>query len=109
MVLDAHLAQKAMKYTALKNSVCMQAHPGIIAASMPWLNGLDYKRLCSWMPYISVVLVLTRDKGSGRVTLGPDGLPRVHYWPDKHDRQSMMNVSSCPLPADLSCHSRCKT
>ena len=71
----------------------MQAHPGIIAASMPWLSGLDYKRLCSWMPYVSVVLVLTRDKGSGRVTIGADGLPRVHYWPSKQDRQSMMNVS----------------
>ena len=77
----------------------MQAHPGIIAASMPWLSGLDFKRLCSWMPYVSVVLVLTRDKGSGRVTIGADGLPRVHYWPNKQDRNSMMNVSvpSCLL------------
>ncbi len=82
-------------------SACMQAHPGIIAASMPWLNGLDYKRLCSWMPYVSVVLVLTRDKGSGRVTIGADGLPRVHYWPNKQDRASMMNVSSFLIPQVL--------
>jgi len=74
------------------HDLVMQAHPGIIAASMPWLNGLDYKRLCSWMPYIATVLVLTRDRGEGQVTIGKDGLPRVHYWPDKQDRQSMMNV-----------------
>ena len=88
----------------------MQAHPGIIAASMPWLGGLDYKRLCSWMPYVSVVLVLTRDKGSGRVTIGADGLPRVHYWPNKQDRASMMDVSSlpdCGCAAPASCMTAC--
>ena len=85
---------------------------------MPWLGGLDYKRLCSWMPYVSVVLVLTRDKGSGRVTIGADGLPRVHYWPNKQDRASMMNVSAlsplcmrCPVCHDicpLSCLGVCE-
>ena len=69
----------------------LQAHPGIIAASIPWLGGHDYKRLCTWFPYMGVILVLTRDKGSGRVTIGRDGLPRMHYWPNKHDQQSMMN------------------
>lgn len=73
----------------------LQAHPGLMAASMPWLSGLDFKRLCTWFPYVSIILVLTRDKGSGRVTIGRDGLPRVHYWPDAHDRASMMNVSFC--------------
>ena len=73
-------------------SLDLQAHPGIIAASIPWLGGHDYKRLCTWFPYMGVILVLTRDKGSGRVTIGRDGLPRMHYWPNKHDQQSMMNV-----------------
>ena len=74
----------------------MQAHPGLMAASMPWLSGVDYKRLCTWFPYAALLLVLTRDKGSGRVTIGKDGLPRIHYWPDKHDRASMMKVSCSP-------------
>ena len=72
----------------------LQAHPGLMAASMPWLSGVDYKRLCTWFPYAALLLVLTRDKGSGRVTIGRDGLPRIHYWPGKHDRASMMKVSS---------------
>jgi hypothetical protein len=75
-----------------------QAHPGLMAASIPWLSSLDYKRLCTWLPYASIVLVLTRDKGSGRVTIGSDGLPRVHYWPDAHDRASMMKVTLALSP-----------
>jgi hypothetical protein len=71
----------------------VQAHPGLMAASMPWLSGVDFKRLCTWFPYVTIVLVLTRDKGCGRVTIGRDGLPRLHYWPDTHDRASMMDVS----------------
>ena len=63
-----------------------------MAASMPWLSGADYKRLCAWFPYATLLLVLTRDRGSGRVTIGRNGLPRIHYWPDRHDRDSMMNV-----------------
>jgi hypothetical protein len=73
----------------------VQAHPGLMAASIPWLSGADYKRLCTWFPYVSIVLVLTRDRSSGRVTIGKDGLPRLHYWPDAHDRGSMMKVSHC--------------
>jgi hypothetical protein len=71
-----------------------QGHPGLMAASSPWLGGSDYKRVCTWMPYVSTVLVLVRDKGSGRVTLGADGLPRLHYWPDAHDRASMIKVGA---------------
>ena len=72
----------------------VQAHPGLMAASMPWLDGQDFKRLCTWMPFVAVTLVLTRDRGSGRVTIGRDGLPRLHYWPDEHDRESMMQVTA---------------
>ena len=93
-VLVTRAPQSTMPCSIARTSLAVQAHPGIIAASMPWLSGLDFKRLCSWMPYVSVVLVLTRDKGSGRVTIGADGLPRVHYWPSKQDRNAMMNVSA---------------
>ena len=72
----------------------VQAHPGLMAASMPWLDGQDFKRLCTWMPFVAVTLVLTRDKGSGRVTIGRDGRPRLHYWPNEHDRESMMQVTA---------------
>lgn len=92
-----------------------------MAASIPWLSGVDYKRLCAWMPYVSIVLVLTRDRGSGRVTIGKDGLPRLRYWPDAHDRANMMKVppsfptmllcrcmlSDCTTASLLSTEARC--
>ena len=88
-----------------------QAHPGLMAASTPWLSGQDYKRLCAWLPYVSTVLVLVRDKGSGRVKLGKDGLPRLHYWPDAHDRASLVKVGpackALPLPGVLRCMHAC--
>ena len=37
-------------------------------------------------------LVYVRDKDSGEVYLGSDGLPRICYWPSEHDRASMMKV-----------------
>jgi hypothetical protein len=73
---------------------------------MPWLSGQDYKRLCTWLPYASSVLVLTRDRGSGRITIGRDGLPRVHYWPNAHDRASMMKVSAPTYRLILQAHAR---
>ncbi len=79
----------------------MQAHPGLMAASIPWLSGVDYKRLCAWFPYVSIVLVLTRDRGCGRVAIGRDGLPRLHYWPDAHDRASMMKVAPHPARVNM--------
>ena len=72
----------------------VQAHPGLMVASMPWLGGRDFKRLCAWMPHAAATLVLARDRGSGRVTIGRNGLPRLHYWPSKHDRESMMQVTA---------------
>ena len=65
-----------------------------MAASMPWLGGRDFKRLCAWMPHAAPALVLARDQGAGRVTIGRDGLPRLHYWPNKHDRESMVQVTT---------------
>ncbi|CAL8471165.1 g10707 [Coccomyxa elongata] len=75
------------------------AHPGLIAGSIPWLSGADFKHTCAWMPYVSSALVLTRDRGSGSVTIGRDGLPRLHYWPDAHDRESMMRGMELGLRA----------
>ena len=74
--------------------VPVQAHSGLMAPSMPWLGSRDFKRLCAWMPHAAVALVLARVRGTGRVTIGRDGLPRLHYWPDKHDRESMMQVTA---------------
>ncbi len=43
-------------------------------------------------PYTAGALVYARDRDSGEVYLGADGLPRIKYWPSAGDRDSMMKV-----------------
>ena len=70
----------------------MQPHVGVAAGTATWIGARDYKRLMTWMPYTANILVLTRDRGSGRVTIGKDGLPRVAYWPNAFDRANMLKA-----------------
>ncbi len=66
------------------------------------------------MPYTANMLVLTRDRGSGRVKIGADGLPRIHYWPCAGDRANMLKArprtrplrTPCPTPAGRRAASR---
>ncbi len=71
---------------------CMQAHPGLTAASFPWPSGPAYKMRALQFPYTAGALVYARDRDSGEVYLGADGLPRFKYWPSAGDRDSMMKV-----------------
>jgi choline dehydrogenase-like flavoprotein len=34
-------------------------------------------------------VVLVHDETSGRVVLGPGGIPRAHYWPEKRDLEEI--------------------
>ncbi|CAL5227030.1 g9925 [Coccomyxa viridis] len=66
------------------------AHPGLTAASFPWPSGPAYKMRALQFPYTAGALVYARDRDSGEVYLGADGLPRFKYWPSAGDRDSMM-------------------
>jgi hypothetical protein len=44
------------------------------------------------VPWLAFCATYVRDKDSGKVVLGPDGLPRVHYWPSSHDQKSILDV-----------------
>ncbi|PRW45373.1 Long-chain-alcohol oxidase FAO1 [Chlorella sorokiniana] len=65
-------------------------HPGLFAAASPWLGGEDFKDLMLQYPNACVVLVLTRDSGSGRVVIDSAGRPRIHYSLSKFDEGSMV-------------------
>ena len=61
----------------------LQAPPGLIASGMPWLSGRRYKEMVTRYPDACVVLVLTRDQGSGE-RAGEHralGLPRRSHLP----------------------------
>ena len=53
----------------------------------PWQPLYKNKIFC-----MTGALVYVRDKDSGTVYLGSDDMPRISYWPSKHDRASMMKV-----------------
>ena len=62
--------------------------PSWVLVFQSWKGGLEYKELCSKLPYMSSHLVLTRDRDSGRVFPDPvDGRCRIVYTPSAFDRQ----------------------
>ncbi|MBI3244846.1 MAG: GMC family oxidoreductase N-terminal domain-containing protein [Chloroflexi bacterium] len=55
------------------------AHPGLLGFALPWLSARHYKTLMSRLANQAAFIVLTRDKGSGRVTVDSSGRPRLRY------------------------------
>lgn len=66
-------------------------HPGLLAAAFPWNGQADFRLRYSDVPWLAFCATYVRDKDSGKVVLGPDGLPRVHYWPSSHDQKSILD------------------
>ena len=62
-----------------------------------WTSGLDFKLLCTRLPYTCAYVSLVRDRDSGRVYPDPhDGKCRFEYTPSAFDRSSA-------LPGTLAC------
>lgn len=64
---------------------CPVAHPGIVAAFLPWSSPAQHKRAMSLLDRTSLILVYHRDRGEGRVGIDAAGRPRVWYWPCQED------------------------
>jgi choline dehydrogenase-like flavoprotein len=62
------------------------AHPGLWASALQWTSGRGHKELMAQVDHLANIIVLTRDQGSGRVVLGSEGQPVLHYLLNKHDR-----------------------
>ncbi|ROO60593.1 choline dehydrogenase-like flavoprotein [Micromonospora sp. Llam0] len=52
---------------------------GFWTALTPWHDGASHKREQLRLRHVSGVWGFTRDHGSGRVELGPDGMPLIHW------------------------------
>jgi long-chain-alcohol oxidase len=59
--------------------------PALFGAAAPWTSGAAFKALAARGSDAVAVLVLARDAGAGRVALGRDGAPRLHYRLAPHD------------------------
>jgi len=55
------------------------AHPGLLALALPWRSGEQHKRMMARTLHYAAFIAITRDTGSGRVTIGADGRPRIAY------------------------------
>jgi len=69
---------------------CPNLHLGIAAAScIPFFGARSFKQTLLQMRRQFIVMVLTRDRGSGEVRLDAQGQPRLHYPFSEHDRRSL--------------------
>jgi choline dehydrogenase-like flavoprotein len=55
------------------------AHPALLTAALPWEGAASHARLMASLPHLSLIAVIPRDRGSGRVRTGRDGEPVVTY------------------------------
>lgn len=66
------------------------AHPGIGALATGWESARQHRRVLSNLKNMSNIIAITRDKFSGRVSMGKDGQPRVDYRLHPYDARHLM-------------------
>lgn len=63
------------------------AHPGLGALNLPWASGEQYQAEVAAMKRAGVFIALTRDRGSGRVTVDRAGRHQIDYRLSPYDRR----------------------
>jgi long-chain-alcohol oxidase len=54
-------------------------HPALLSAALPWEDAAQHGKLMSDLPRLSLIAVIPRDSGSGRVRIGSDGEAIMTY------------------------------
>jgi choline dehydrogenase-like flavoprotein len=54
-------------------------HPGIAALTLPWVAARQHRRLMGKLEHLANIIILARDRGSGRVTADKQGRLRIEY------------------------------
>eukprot|EP01018_Ginkgo_biloba_P016092 Gb_37040 [translate_table: standard] len=62
-------------------------HPGSFASAIPWKSGSDFKKGMARYSRTAQLIVLVRDKGSGRVGSNRDGSLKINYKIRDDDEQ----------------------
>ena len=62
-------------------------HPALLAGAAPWRGAAQHAELMSWLPRISLLGVLVRDRDAGEVRVGRDGSPVIRYRLSQRDAQ----------------------
>ena len=67
------------------------AHPGLFGLATPWYSARNYRDEMATIPYLASIIVLTRDKGEGSVTVDRAGDPVVNYRVSAYDRKHLLH------------------
>ena len=67
------------------------AHPGLLGLATPWFSAREYREQMAQAAHIATLIVLTRDKGEGSVTLNRHGEPIINYVVSVYDRKHLMH------------------
>jgi choline dehydrogenase-like flavoprotein len=66
-------------------------HPGLFGLATPWYSARNYRDEMASVAHLASVLILTRDKGEGAVTIDRAGEPSVNYAVSAYDRQHILH------------------
>jgi choline dehydrogenase-like flavoprotein len=67
-----------------------QYTPGLTGSAVPWTSGADHKEMMTTVPRGASFIILTRDRGHGRVTVDANGEPVPWYdVTDEMDQRHM--------------------
>ena len=67
------------------------AHPGLFGLATPWYSARNYREEMSAVAHLASIIVLTRDKGEGTVTMDRAGEPVVEYRVSAYDRKHILH------------------
>ncbi len=73
------------------------AHPGLLAAATPWISAAEHHEMMQEVAHRALLIVLVRDRASGRVTIDSDGRPRIRYRPRRLERELLRHGMSSGL------------
>ncbi len=62
-------------------------HPGLIALAQPWYGARDHRVRMQHAAHVSAIIVLTRDRQGGRVTIDREGRAVVDYTVRRMERE----------------------
>jgi choline dehydrogenase-like flavoprotein len=65
-------------------------HPGIAALALPWESGLQHKATMSRIATIANMIIITRDRDSGHISLNDRGRPIINYSLSDYDAKHLM-------------------
>ncbi len=67
------------------------AHPGLLGLATPWYTAQEYREQMLSAPHIATFIILTRDKGEGRITVDKYGEPVIDYVVSVYDRNHLLH------------------